>query len=176
MVKSLVLLLTVASVAHGQDGAGILGLGLHRYNPACATTCKTIASSAFLACTNVKGHKHLNQLGMNDNPTACLQNDEPYLTTSAFCIRERCAEYPVDKLETFWRTDVGRITGDFVLGQPPKWTYQETLAQINGTPTAIVVPKQPLDQTAIITDQLYNKYKITFDNDTYYENKASIYS
>ena len=176
MIKSFALLLAASSISFAQAGAGILGLGLHRYNPACAAACKTIASSAYLACTNLKGHKHLNGLSLNDNPPSCLENDEPYLTTSAYCMQQRCADQTADKIEAFWRTDVGRITGDFRRGDPPKWTYQEALSHIDSVPTAVLVPKNPLNETATVPDQLYNKYKITFDSDTEYENRTSIYS
>jgi hypothetical protein len=133
-------------------------------------------SLTVLDCTNVKGHKHLNQLSLKDQPGWCLETNEPYLTTTAYCIQQHCEGESTQKLETFWATQVGRVTGAFEKANPPKWTYQEALANIEGIPSVTLVLKQPLNQTAIVPEAAYSKYKETFDLDVYYENRASLYS
>lgn len=145
MVKPLLFLLATAAGSLAQGGNGILGFGLVCYNPVCAATCATVSSLTILSCTNIKGHKHLNQLSMSDNPPACLQTNDPYLTTTAYCIQQRCQGQAIERLEGFWRTQVGRLTGSLEKAQRPKWTYQETLSNIHGPPNTTLVLKRPLE-------------------------------
>jgi len=175
MAKSLLLLSTLLGVSWAQDGAGMLGFGLHRYNPSCAATCATIASLTKLSCTE-KGMKYSNHMSMINNPPSCLQSNEPYLTTAAYCIKQRCEGQTPENLEAFWRREVGRLVGSFEHAHPPKWTYQEALSHVDGTPRATLILKKPLNETAVITDSDYALYKGTYDMDVYHEDRASLYS
>lgn len=62
----------------------------------------------------------------------CRASDTLWLTTLAWCMRSKCADFqlPTSELEAFWE---GQSTGDPALA--PKWTYSTALVQIVQAPT-----------------------------------------
>jgi predicted ferric reductase len=171
MLKPLLLLIAVKSCV-AQDGQGMLGLGLTRYNPVCAAACTTGVQTAPLSCT-LKGQTFRYQMSYPNTPPSCFASNEPYLTTNAYCIQTHCQGEEIAVLEHFWKT---KITLNNNRPPFPKWTYQEALAQIKGTPRVVVSPWQPLNETSILDEAGWKIYRDTLSMDEIYEEKASVYS
>lgn len=68
------------------------------------------------------------------------------MTTLANCINATCTDIAPWKLEKYWTE---RVTGRFT-GVEPKWTYQETLVQMQGSerPSRLLEDDTMLDYTA----------------------------
>jgi len=99
------------------------------YDPNCAFACRDIFASAMLTCS---GHDHASGAHSHDQGATspdCYASDSSWLTTLANCINATCADVVPWKLEKYWTE---RVTGRFT-GVEPKWTYQETLARLQGT-------------------------------------------
>lgn len=115
------------------------------YDPNCAFACRDIFSSAMLACSAhahaTSAHSH----GQGPTTPACYASDTPWLTTLANCINKTCTDVAPWKLEKYWAE---RVTGRFT-GVLPKWTYQETLVQMQGNePSKLLEEDEVLDFTA----------------------------
>lgn len=91
--------------------AGLVGMGIDMYNPACAHAGSRAIASNPLSCSSHDasgGHMH-GSSGMTS--AQCRASDVAFLTTLAWCVSTRCARYrvPTSKLEEFWEE---QCTGD----------------------------------------------------------------
>ena len=75
-------------------------------------------------------------------PPDSFATDEPYLTTLAYCIQQRCQDEDLGLLENFWKT---KITLNNNEPPFPKWSYQETLATFESAPTVNIVAWAPFE-------------------------------
>ena len=107
------------------------------------------------------GHSH----GSGPTSPECRAGDAPFLTTLASCIDTYCdmIKVPVWQREQFWAM---RVTGDEAV--LPKWTYSETLEEINVKPTAEFNSSsmEVLNQTMILPKasfDIQNNFNIMFD-------------
>ncbi|KAI1374516.1 ferric-chelate reductase [Hypoxylon crocopeplum] len=170
--------LVVTSQSTGRPGHGFIGYGIEMYRPACAYGCHD-SISAPLNCTDAEMgddgdmggmrrlRKRMGDMGgdsMDDDlpsgdgwmvmdPTpACMANNDFYLQTLAYCLKERCLDVPVSELEEYWALNVaGRKTD-----QPaPKESYQEALAAITTTPSRELNNSMVLNYTAVVSDEQY---------------------
>ena len=83
----------------------------------------------------------------------CRAGDEPWLTTLAWCIRSKCAEYKVlvSELEAFWEQ---QCTGDPTVA--PKWSYSTTIFNIAQPPTReLTKSDDTLNSTALVNAASY---------------------
>src|SRR5512142_623439 len=113
----------------------LTGFPANPYDPYCGMACLRSLSSLMLDCSNHEGE----MLGMMEMMTSseCWANNEPYLTSLAWCMKTKCAEanVPVYKLEKFWETDGTGQTSAGVKVVPAKWSYAEALTHIAKPPT-----------------------------------------
>jgi|SRR5690242_8550524 len=106
-----------------------------------------------LACS---GHDHAtgaHSHGQGATSPECYASDTPWLTTLANCINKTCTDIAPWKLEEYWTE---RVTGRFT-GVSPKWTYQETLAQMGGAaaPSKLLEEDELLDFTAAFDEETW---------------------
>lgn len=86
---------------------------------------------------------------MTETAPECYATDDAFLTTMAWCWDQRCNDTTLSRLEQYWHTNA--IGGAPLSEQPsPKWTYQETLQQIDESPTVEMVGSQPLSTTSLV--------------------------
>jgi len=100
------------------------------YNPNCAYACRSVFSSAMLACS---GHDHGGggHHGGGATTPECRAGDTPWLTSLAYCINATCTDDIAPwKLEKYWADE---CTGEKAVW--PKWSYHEALAQVEQAPT-----------------------------------------
>jgi hypothetical protein len=166
MAKLLCVVLAFASLSQAQDGKGMLGLNIKKYNPVCASACTSSTQTAKLSCSKITDSK-------TSTPPQCYATNEPYLTTNAYCIQQHCNGQSIELLEFFWRNKITASSGN---PPYPKWTYQETLGHIVGKPQGTVVAKKSLNATSKIPDDTWNKYRNTYAMDMAYQKKESLYS
>ena len=123
------------------------------YDPPCAFACRDIFGSAMLTCS---GHDHssgAHSHGQGPTSAECYASDTPWLTTLANCINKTCSDVAPWELEKYWAERVtGRLTG-----VPPKWTYQETLTQMQGSalPSRLLEDDEMLDFTAAFDQEIW---------------------
>jgi hypothetical protein len=81
--------------------SGLTGLPTNPYDPYCAMACLRSLYTLNLACSTSGG-----TLGMLTFTTSseCWATNTPYLTSLAWCINTKCAQYDesASKLEYFW--------------------------------------------------------------------------
>lgn len=138
------------------------GYGFAWYDPSCAFACYNALSGAPLECTSMDhsgGHSH----GAGPTSSECRANDEPFLTTLAYCMKEHCDDAGVSvwRRERFWND---HVTGDESVS--PRWDYSEALALIQEPPVVVFNASEVLNQTALLPEASYamqNNFNVMFD-------------
>lgn len=147
--------LVIAVNGKTREFHGLQGLGININQPQCATACRNAIWFNPLPCTpHDTGHSHGGHHSPDTSPQ-CFSSDPNFLTTLAWCIKQRCPDIEVWRIERFWREDSlsGRIDP---IPPPPKWTYQESLANIEEPPKIPLRMGQPLNRTFLIADPTYD--------------------
>jgi hypothetical protein len=145
-------LLTTFVVAQGS----INGYPANPYDPFCAMTCLRSLYSLTLSCSEMNG----GTLGMMTFSTssACWAENTPYLTSLAWCMHVKCAEFDVlnSKLELFWEQQATGQGNAGVKSDPPKWSYTEALANVTTPPTAqLNATSIYLNITSLVSPSVY---------------------
>ncbi|GAB1312357.1 Ferric oxidoreductase domain-containing protein [Madurella fahalii] len=124
--------LALTGLSAGRAAAELLiGYGNMPYDPLCAESCLRSLTTYTLDCTHTGGgHGHGHGHGPATSPE-CFASSTPFLTTVAWCINTKCAEYnvAVSKLESFWEQ---WVTGNRSVAA--KWTYSVALTHIDPRP------------------------------------------
>lgn len=133
-----------------------IGLGIDMYNPSCAYACRSVMGNALIACPSDP-----NATGAAITP-ACRAVSAPFLTTLAYCIKDRC--YPAsnparEKVESYWSA---QATGDDDV--PPQWGWQEAYDHVNGTPSATYDAKARMTGTVLVGKTEWTTAKLKMDD------------
>jgi hypothetical protein len=138
--------------AENQGFPGLVGVGITLYDPPCAFACHDAIAYSPLACTS-EDH---GGGGHHASPTSneCYASDDAFLTTLAWCIKQRCQGVEMWKLEEYWRKSSISIKIN-PTPPPPKWTYQESLARVEGTPNVTLVAGEALNETMLVDETDY---------------------
>ncbi|KAI3547549.1 ferric reductase transmembrane component 4 [Colletotrichum filicis] len=147
----------------GIAGHGLIGYGITMYQPLCAYSCRVALSASPLNCSKVM---EIHGMTMADTSPECYANDNVFLTSFAWCIHTRCTDLSIWEIEKYWQSTEASIRNSHRrLDEPgvnvnayppaPKWTYQEALSNVNGTPTATVVFALPLKEKSLVSDADY---------------------
>ena len=134
---------------------GFVGYGINAFDPFCAFACRDSISGATLNCSEVMSDGMGGMSDMNDmvmTEPECYATDDAFLQTLAWCVQSHCKDTPVWKLERFWKDNVA---GTYAHQPDPKTTYQQALAKINGTPTAVYNETGSLNDTSIVSKDLW---------------------
>lgn len=132
----------------------LVGYGVYPYEPPCAYACSRSLSSLTLECSSDMSSGSGMDSDSDMTSPECRAGDTPWLTTLAWCMRTRCAEYNVStsELEAFWEK---QCTGDPIV--VPKWGYSTTLFNIAQTPTReLTDADDTLNLTALVNPTVYN--------------------
>lgn len=93
--------------------------------------------------------------------SACWAENTPYLTSLAWCMHEKCAEFnnTAAELEYFWETEATGQSNAGQTGVAPKWTYSESLANASASPptTVLAVNATSLNSTSLVNPLVYLK-------------------
>lgn len=149
----------LASVALAQQKRvehGVLGYGIDALNPACAFACRESISSATLNCSDVA----TSPSGKVSTSTNCYTTDDPFLQTLAWCMRSRCRDVPIWKLERFWNKNVA---GSYETQPEPKYSYEEALARTSDPPIAVFNRTGHLKETSLVSEDVWSA---NYDTDT----------
>lgn len=101
-------------------------------------------------------HSH----GQGATSAECYASNTPWLTSLANCINKTCTDVAPWKLEKYWTE---RVTGRFT-GVSPKWTYQQTLAQMQGSEA----PSRQLEEDEMLS------FTATFDEEAWVSTKGAL--
>lgn len=131
----------------------LVGYGIYPYNPPCAFACHRSLSNLMLQCSgDMASGGHMGGHSDMISPQ-CRAGDTPWLTTLAWCMRIKCAEYhvPTSELEAFWEV---QSTGDPTVA--PKWSHSTTLFNIDRSPTQeLTRVDDTLNLTALVNPAIY---------------------
>lgn len=131
----------------------LVGYGIYPYTPYCAYACDRSLSSLMLECTgHMASGSHMDSHSDMTSPQ-CRADDIPWLTTLAWCMRIKCANYSVStsELEAFWEKE---STGDPLVA--PRWSYSTTLFNIVEPPTReLTKADDTLNFTALVNPAVY---------------------
>lgn len=131
----------------------LVGYGIYPYNPPCAFACHRSLSTLMLQCSgDMTSSGHMGGHSAMISPQ-CRAGDSSWLTTLAWCLRTKCAEYQVSisELEAFWET---QSTGDQFVA--PEWSYSTTLFNIAQAPTQELTRiDDTLNSTALVNPSVY---------------------
>ncbi|KAN0117693.1 Ferric reductase like transmembrane component domain containing protein [Hyaloscypha variabilis] len=144
----------LATLVAGQGS--INGYPANPYDPFCAMTCLRSLYSLTLSCSEEDG----GTLGMMifSTSSACWAENTPYLTSLAWCMHVKCAEFDVlnSKLELFWEQQATGQGHAGVKSDPPKWSYNEALANVTTPPTVqLNATSQYLNTTSLVSPSVY---------------------
>jgi hypothetical protein len=134
------------------------GFDDHAYNPMCAEACGRCFWAATLDCSDTHSG-HVGHGNMSDNTpmtsSECLSNNEPYLTSLAWCFHVKCQQerkdVPASLLETFWEASSTQDPVSF----PAKWSFGGALAQVKTPPTRVLQSKEILNYTALWNETIW---------------------
>ncbi|KAK0741572.1 hypothetical protein B0T18DRAFT_440770 [Schizothecium vesticola] len=133
-----------------QCAKGIVGFGTHPYDLPCAHACQRSITSFKLSCSHdmeEEGHSH-GPYAMT--PPSCRAQDEPYLSTLAWCMHVKCSDVKTSQLQAFWKKSG---TED-----PPvaaMWDYPTALASSSEPSVALTEDTAVLNFTAIANEDTY---------------------
>ncbi|KAF2172659.1 hypothetical protein M409DRAFT_16621 [Zasmidium cellare ATCC 36951] len=138
----------------------IIGLGSNSGDPICAQACARTLAETALVCSSTQ---QFGTLGRQDSVITspdCYANDTYYLTTLAYCVQSKCGtSIKASKIDTWWESDVVCDPGTGTTTKPiqatPKWTYAESLNQIQDPPTKVIMPYGTLNYTALVDESTY---------------------
>ncbi|CAI6332360.1 unnamed protein product [Periconia digitata] len=156
--------LSLAFLAFTGTASAMIGYGIEMYKPNCAFACRNSMSSVMLSCSDMDmaGGHHGHGGAMPTSPE-CYAEDEPWLTSLAYCINETCDDTVAPwVLEKYW---FDQCTGDKT-GVQPKWTYQQSLEQLQNksAPTKKIGDlgeHDILDSTMLYDDFLWESFRGT---------------
>lgn len=155
----------VLAMGPGRAGHGMIGYGIDIYKPYCAFSCRDTISSATLACSTIMmaddmaGMSGMDMdMGMVTTDPECYATDDAFLQTLAVCLDARCAgTIPAWQIEKYWKDNVA---GYLSVQPDPKETFQQALAKVNGTPTAVYV-EGALNETSVVPDEAWEAAYVT---------------
>ncbi|KAK1596131.1 uncharacterized protein LY79DRAFT_509936 [Colletotrichum navitas] len=127
----------------GHAGHGLVGYGIKMCDPPCAFACREAIAGATLRCSTVGSDNMGGMAGMSGMVVTdgeCFAADDAFLGTLAWCVTARCEGIPEWKLEKYWKDNVA---GNAAVQPEPKVTFQQALAMVNSTPTAVYAANEP---------------------------------
>ncbi|KAK0622784.1 ferric reductase transmembrane component 4 [Immersiella caudata] len=119
-------------------------------SPACAFACTGSLAGFALSCS-IEDHSNHGSGGHGHGTPvvttpSCRAGDEPYLSTVAWCMSTKCAEFdvPVSRLEEVWAL---RVTSNPSVRA--KWSYTEALLSVDSPPNRTLVMGDKLNITSL---------------------------
>lgn len=162
--------------------SAFIGIGIEMYNPACAYACRSVIAGAMIECPGEEnnsaggGHAMIKRHGGTAPVTpACRSQSAPFLTTLAYCIRERC--YPAfspprARVEWYWYK---YSTGNEAA--VPMWGWQETVDRVHSTPNATYDPEEGMiNGTVLISREEWQAEKQSMEAFEWQETLHSRYA
>ncbi|KAM0330785.1 hypothetical protein ACHAQA_003739 [Verticillium albo-atrum] len=100
----------------------------------------------------------------------CRANDTSFLTTLAWCLDTKCAEYnvPISTLQRFWEE---QATGDPAV--TPKWSYPVALQNVDDAPTKVLTMHDTLNFTALASEEDWN---VQYKTLSYFEREEVVHA
>lgn len=154
--------LGLLALAFAGSTSAFIGYGIPMYKPNCAFACYNHFGDAMLHCSTADHGGGAHDHGAGPTSPECRANNEPWLTTLAYCINATCTDVAPWKLEKYW---ADKCTGDPAV--PAKWTYAQTLMQLekNGKPTNKELMEHDgmdmLTQTTLYDEETWEEYRGT---------------
>jgi hypothetical protein len=156
-------LLVPVCLSTGAAGA-FVGLGGAYQRPNCAYGCGNAFTSVNLTCTELPMAGMGMGMGMAMTSPACKASNEPYLTSIAYCMKQKCESAPVWQLEQYWAT---MITGSPTV--MPKWDYHTTLDHVGPAPTVQYMPGVTVNSTMLVNEKswtIQNHFAAVMDHNS----------
>ncbi|KAG9235239.1 ferric reductase transmembrane component 4 [Amylocarpus encephaloides] len=154
----------------------LVGITNHPYNPPCAFACGNSLSSFTLSCSSHDmpgggGHSH-GGAGLT-SPT-CRAGDTAYLTSLAWCMSTKCAQYgiPTSLLQKYWEE---QSTKDPTVA--PKWDYPTALHNVTEPPTQKLAKGDTINTTSLASQATWDtQYRtmVFLEGESAYESRYGV--
>lgn len=127
----------------------LVGIDVNMYDPTCAWACRSAISSNMLSCSDHHASGGHMDMHMDMTSPQCRAGDTAFLTTLAYCMSSKCAQYQIalSRLEKYWEE---QCTGDPTV--PPKWSYGAALQHVTEIPTRQLGKEDDLNFTAVVSE------------------------
>lgn len=149
----------------------LVGMGEDMSKPACAYACQGAVAEYMLSCSSHEpmSGAHSHDAAAMTTPD-CRAGDTAYLTTLAWCMDAKCAQYQVSasKLEKFWEE---QSTGEPTV--LPKWSYGMTMANLTQAPRTEVPIGDTLNVTSLPPE---DGYALQYSTLTTFENEEVVHA
>ncbi|KAI1472664.1 uncharacterized protein F4812DRAFT_454479 [Daldinia caldariorum] len=146
------------------------------YNPICAYACQYSFGSNPLVCTDEASFDGSGMGGMNirrsedgivlpQNVSAmpsstCHAESEPFLTSVAWCIHEKCDGEFIWKIEKWWQS---YVVGNSQSDPPPSLSYGAALALVSSRPNSTCSSGQILNEKCLVDETLYHAQHVSLN-------------
>lgn len=154
----------------GRQRDGLVGFSFELYDPACASACQGVFRKSPIFCTDAASFKTSGMAGMGHGSSgtdnmdaphnytltpspACLAASEDFLTSEAWCVREKCTGVPVWKLEKWWKD---YVVGNFASDPPPSISCGTALTLITSTPSYNCTKGTNMNGTCLPDEHTWN--------------------
>ncbi|GKT50003.1 ferric/cupric reductase transmembrane component B [Colletotrichum spaethianum] len=162
---------SLAMGSDGRAGHGLVGYGIKMHDPPCAFACRDAISTATLSYSTVGSDEMGGMSGMSGmvmTDGECYATDDAFLETLTWCVAARCEGIPEWRLEKYWKNNVA---GAAAVQPDPKVTYQQALAKVIGTPAAVYAATGPLNETSMVSHDLWYA---AYNTDVIFEGQESM--
>lgn len=167
-VSSLAIALTIScqligyAVAHGHgEGSahGLIGYGIHMYDPPCAFACRDAIAPHRLNCSTVEPKPRERRHGGHESKfkttPACFATDDSYLQSLAWCIQARCDELETWTIDKFWGADVIWNQADH--HETPRLGFHDALSQAGKAPNEEMEEHEVLTGAKLVPDKDWDR-------------------
>lgn len=167
-VSSLAIALTIScqligyAVAHGHgEGSahGLIGYGIHMYDPPCAFACRDAIAPHRLSCSTVEPKPRERRHGGHESKfkttPACFATDDSYLQSLAWCIQARCDELETWTIDKFWGADVIWNQADH--HETPRLGFHDALSQAGKAPNEEMEEHEVLTGAKLVPDKDWDR-------------------
>ena len=143
----------------------LIGHGIKMYNPTCAFACRAAIESAPLTCSTTgggHGGDHDHSGGEVVTTPECRAQNDPFLTTLAWCMKTTCADFDVEvwRLEKYWIEKASEEEDVSVL---PKWAYGQALEQVMEPPSRTYDEIEIMNTTVIVPHSSWDAERWTLE-------------
>jgi len=130
----------------------LVGYGNWNYDPICAQSCIQAFRPYLLNCSDLEAAKKPFDPIAPPTTAVCYSKDEAFLTTAAWCLKSKCPDESIAKLEGYWQQSV---TGTKLV--PPKWSYTIALDKVDPKPPTyqLTFNDTKLNRTSLVVENSY---------------------
>lgn len=160
----------------GRPRQGLVGFSFLLYDPPCAGACQGVFRKSPMYCTDKASfktssaghgagstHKDGNDILHNYTLTpssVCLSQNHDFLSSEAWCVHQKCSQFPDWKLEKWWW---GYVVGNLATDSRPSLSYGAALSRISKPPSYSCANGAIMNQTCLPDEKVFRARFVAID-------------